>query len=204
MTMTTNATPGRAARATKNKAARRGKPGRIESLSVELRALIDNMLAAGSTQADILRKTQGILAEQGEPPLSAGGLNRYTQKVTMIGQRVRESREIAKALTAQFGDKPDGEVTQLLLELLRTVAFQFAWDGMSADEAKGNLDIAAIGQLSLAINRLESAAKNTSQRERDIRNDLADRVEEASKGITGLSKDSVKLLRAAIEGDMHG
>ena len=58
----------------------RGRMGRIDRLTADLRDALHALLRAGKTQREILDIMNGKLAELDEAPLSAAGLNRYVKQ----------------------------------------------------------------------------------------------------------------------------
>ena len=174
----------------------RGKGGRIDGLPEELRSRIDRLLSAGVSQVEILRRLEPLLADIGEPPISAAGLSRYSKRINRVVRRYRESREIAGVLTAAMGDRPAGEVSQHIIEILRTVAFDAA---LRAEDGKLSLEIEDINQLALAVQRLERASEISARRARDIRRGAADAAGKAAQQ-AGVSQDVEAAIRAAIEG----
>lgn len=52
--------------------------------------------------------------------LSRSGLNRYATSMETVGQRIREARAISDQWISKLGTEPTGEVSQLLIEMVRT------------------------------------------------------------------------------------
>lgn len=174
----------------------RGRPSRIDRLPAPIRERLDDMLRRGATQADILRRLEGPLRDAGEPPLSRSGVNRYATRMERVGRQLREHRAIADAWTARWGEAPTGEVGQLTVEMLRTLAFEVTLRGA---EGETEIDIPAIGELALAVQRLERAAAIGRAREREMREAVAAEAEQAARG-AGIGADTAAAIRAAIEG----
>lgn len=177
--------------------------GRIQQLPARLRSTLDELLRAGATQKSILGHLNPLLIEHGIKPLSAGGLNRYASKMEFAGRRIREAREIAEVWTAKFGEAPTSDLSQHIINMLRTMAFEFALnaDGQTDDEGNPVIDPQAINELALAVQRMERAAQLSTQREKELRLAFADEAEKVGKK-QGLTADAAAAMRAALVGDL--
>jgi len=132
---------------------------------------------------------------------SAAGLNRYASKMEYLGQRIRESREVAEVWTAKFGDKPTGELSQHIINMLRTLAFEFTLtaDGITDEDGKPIIHPGSINELALAVQRLERAAEISTKREKELRRAFAAEAEQAVKK-AGANETTVAMIRAALTG----
>ena len=177
----------------------RGRPSRFDSLPPEIRAYVDRRLREGATQASVRRETAGMLAEAGEAPLSAGGLNRYTSRVERAGRRIRESRAAADAWVAKFGEAPTGNVGRLVIDTLRTLVHDLTLRLDEAVDADDPLDstIQSINDLALAMQRLERADELSVARERKVREQMAAEAETVARAV-GIGDDTAAALREAL------
>ncbi len=177
----------------------RGRPSRFDSLPPEIRAYVDRRLREGATQASVRRETAGMLAEAGEAPLSAGGLNRYTSRVERAGRRIRESRAAADAWVARFGEAPTGNVGRLVIDTLRTLVHDLTLRLDEAVDADDPLDstIQSINDLALAMQRLERADELSVARERKVREQMAAEAETVARAV-GIGDDTAAALREAL------
>ena len=154
----------------------RGRMGRIKQLPPEIKAYLDRRLREGASQAAVIEETRAMLAELGEPPLSRSGVNRYAAQMEQVGQQFRESREIAEMWVARFGEEPTGEVGQLIVQMLHTLAFQTT---LALTKGDAGPDPETLNELALAVQRLERAAEIGTKRERAWRRQAADKVSKA-------------------------
>ena len=176
----------------------RGRPSRFDTLPPEIRAYVDRRLREGATQAGIRRETVEMLADAGEAPLSAGGLNRYTQQVERSGRRIRESRAAADAWVAKFGEAPSGNVGRLIIETLRTLVHDLTLRlERDADSSGEPVSVAAINDLALAMQRLERADDLSVARERKLREQMAAEAETVARA-AGIGADTAAALREAL------
>lgn len=179
----------------------RGRPGRIERLPPELKGLVDRRLREGATQADIRRETATPLAEQGESPLSAGGLNRYASRMERSGRRIREVREASDAWVARFGEAPTGNVGRYLVEVLRTLAVDLSHQledmALGADPEQAPASIDMLNNLALLTQRLQRSDEMALSVERKLREQLAEEAETVARTV-GAPEDLAAALRAAL------
>jgi uncharacterized protein YjcR len=104
-----------------------------------------------------------------------------------VGSRLRRSREIAAALGGQAGLQSQGQMGQVVNELLRSLLFDLTAKVQTAGIMDGEEMAATIEQLkglALTMHRLEGAANLNLKREAEIRKqaitDVADVVEKAA------------------------
>lgn len=184
----------------------RGRMSRIDRLDPEIKEELNRLLRAGVPQTEILDRLRKPLEDSGEAPLSRSGLNRYATRMETVTSRIRESREVAQAYVARIGEEPTGEVGQLTIEILRTLAFDAAaMPRLDEDGAPIPLDPETIGDLALAISRLERAADISRSREAKMRAEWEKRsaraADQAEKVVrrAGFSDETVAELRQALE-----
>ena len=177
---------------------------RIEQLPPEIKDRVDELLRHGATQREILRRLEDPLREIGEEPLSRAGLNRYATQMAEVGHELRETRAIAEAWRAKFGDRPTSELGQLTVEVLSTLAFKASLRArQDADDPEAAIDPGMLNDLALAQYRLERAAEIGTKRERELLEAFARKAAEAADDVVrtaGLSEDTAALIQAAIEG----
>ena len=176
--------------------ATRGRMGRIQQLPPEIKAYLDRRLREGAAQAAVIDETRTMLAELGEPPLSRSGVNRYATRMEKIGRRIREAREVSEAWIAKFGEEPAGDVGAMIVEMLRTLAFEAAH---SAAESDGPVDTDMINDMALAVRRLEQAAETGAKREREIRTEAAEAAGTEARRL-GISPDFEAAIRRVAQG----
>lgn len=184
----------------------RGKMGRIQQLPRAIRAEFEKLYRDNVPQAEIVRRLATPLKEIGEKPLSAATVNRYATKMERIGIRIRQTREVADAWTAKFGES-ESNLSQHIIETLRVLVFEHTMQIAEAQDAAGGdgadtppLSTDVMASLALTVQRLERAAKEGNQRERLMRQELAGVVDAEAKR-HGLTKDTAGAIRAALLGD---
>lgn len=174
----------------------------IDTLDPDIRSRIDALLKQGGLTLDqILGQIRNAYPAAEIPSRSA--LGRYSQRFEEIGQRMRESREVAKVWADRLGNEPQGDIGRLVMELLRTMAFDATLAMQEPDEeGKISLDPDAINTLSLAMARLEAAGKANLQRESAMRAAVLTDVETRLKAAPRtLDAEALELVRRAIRGE---
>lgn len=152
------------------------------------------------TQIEATERLNALLAEIGEPPRSKSAVNRYAMKMSEVGAKIQQSREIADMWIAKFGNAPQGKVGALLNELVRNLAFETALH-MSEDEEPAHPG--ALKELAQAIEKLERASTINDKRQREIEQaalaKAAAQVEATAKS-QGLSDEAITIIKQKILG----
>ena len=175
-----------------------GRKSTIETLDPAVRESIHCLLKTGRfTLDDVLDQIRETFP--GALVISRSALGRYSKRFEEVGKRLRESREVAKVWVDRLGNEPQGDIGKLVMEMLRTMAFDATLDLQEGDV---ELDPKAISTLALAMQRLESAGKWNLEREKAMRESVADEVETKLKaGPRKLDAEALALVRHAIRGD---
>jgi len=174
----------------------------IDLLPAEIRDALHELLRDPTVnQLEATQKVNALLeAEEHEIRLSKSAVNRYSQRMDAIGEKMRQSRQIADMWIGKLGNQPQGQVGKLLNEFTRTMAFETA---LHMSEGEDPIPPKLLKELSLAIKHLEEAASVNEKREREIRRQMAEEaataVDEAAKQ-QGLTADSVAQIKAQILG----
>ncbi len=165
-----------------------------DALHALLRDPAINQLEATKRVNDLLEQ------EQSNVRVSKSAVNRYSQRMDQIGEKMRQSRQIAEMWIGKLGNQPQGQVGKLLNEFTRTMAFETA---LSMSEGDEPVPPKLLKELSLSIKHLEEAASVNEKREREIRRQMAEEaanaVDTAAKS-QGLTADSVALIKQQILG----
>lgn len=179
----------------------RGRPSKIDQLPDDIKAQLDAMLREGHTQKSILDYINPKLESVGEGVISRSGLNRYSTKMESVGREIREVRELSEVWVAKLGTKPTGDVSAMLMEMVRTNYFKLFMKLQEDPEAV--MDFGMLKDVALGIQRIESAALQTHKRETDIRKAFAEEAAkeiEATAAEAGWSADTVQAAKNRILG----
>lgn len=184
---------------------KRGKPSKIDLLPSAIKSKLDELLRNNKLQQkDILHVVNTLIDEAGlseELKLSASGVNRYSTQMETIGHDIRQARQMAEIWVAKLGTEPTGDVSKLLMEMLRTQSFRLL---VKANENPDDvLDPKTIGELALGIQRIEKAAMLNMQKEKEIKKAFADEAAEAidnAAAQAGLTTEGANLIKQEILG----
>lgn len=189
--------------------AKSSRKSKVNLLPQEIRDQLHALLRSGSMhQKDILEAVNQMIDEAGLPEdakLSRTGFNRFAKKFETIGERIRQSREVAEVWTAKLGDAPTSDVGKLLQEFVRTMAFETSMKMMDAAEEEDAEPISpkALGQLALVVQRIEAAAMSSIKVEKEIRSAFAIEVAAKTEQIVkqaGISVETATDIRNQILG----
>lgn len=156
-----------------------GSPSSIHRLPPAVKESLDEDLRhPGTTQREATARANDRLAAEGAAPISKSSVNRYALRMESVGQRVRQSREVADAWIGRLGSLPGGQVGHLTTEIVRTLAFEVGMklqDGeLDQDSLPGLLD--ALRSLSLTLQRLERSSEISERRARQLRREAAEEL----------------------------
>lgn len=182
----------------------RGRASKVDLLPSEIKSQLTMMLRDKKlSQAKILAEINQLVLDAGlgeSHCLSRSGLNRFSTRMEQMSSRIRESREMAEIWTKQFGEAPQSDVGKMLMEFIKQLAFETT---MTVGESEDGVDIKALNQLALVVQRVEQAETSSFKREQAIRKEVAlEAAETAEKVVSeaGLSKDTVAMIKRQILG----
>jgi ribosomal silencing factor RsfS len=93
------------------------------------------LMARDLTQKEILLEYNRRLAEVGVKPISRSSFNRYSVRKAVTSRALIETREVAAAVVEKLGPDKADHVTILIVELIKTAAYDLlVGGGMSAKE----------------------------------------------------------------------
>ncbi|MDR2551440.1 MAG: DUF3486 family protein [Desulfobulbus sp.] len=153
------------------------------------------------TQLDATIRINEILETEGHPErVSKSAVNRYDMEMRKVGEKLRQSREVAEMWIGKLGAAPQGKLGNLINETLRTLAFDVTLklqEGELTGESLPDV-IHQLKGLALAVQRLEASATLSVKREADIRRQA---LEEAASAIgetaaqAGVSPETIQKIR---------
>ena len=110
--------------------------------------------------------------------------DRHERRMRETGERLRRSRLLAESLVGKAGMTADGEMSNLVNEMLRTLAFDLAYrlrDAALDDEKLPGVVEAAV-KVSLMAQRLERSSEIAARRERETeRQDAEEKAAQAER-----------------------
>lgn len=158
------------------------------------------------TQLQATEQINAILEAQGHDlTVSKSAVNRYSVKMQKVGERLTQSREMAKMWIGKLGAEPQGETGKLLNEVIRTLTFETTMK-MAEDETE-TVAPKVLAQLALAVQRLEASATDNLKRDAEIRKQERTRAAEEAAELAetsmvkqGMSKQAIDIIKRDILG----
>lgn len=154
------------------------------------------------SQLEATQRVNELLdAEGSDVEVSKSAVNRYSQRMDKIGDKMRQSREVAEMWIGKLGNQPQGQVGKLLNEFTRTMAFETA---LHMSEGADPVPPKLLKELSLSIKHLEEAASVNEKREQQIRKQVleeaANDVTDELRGEDGMSEELENRIRGILLG----
>lgn len=178
---------------------------KIQQLPDDIRSQLAAMLRSGSmSQKDILAEVNKLIVESGLPPedqISRTGLNRFFKRTEAAGSRISRAREMAEVLTSKLGDAPTSQISNLMSENMKTMAFETSMALMEATEDGEMIDIKQFNQLALAFQRISQSSILNQKIEKEIRAAFAAEAANAVEKIVkqaGVSAETITFIKSEI------
>ena len=182
----------------------RGKPSKVHQLPENIKTKLDELLRDGKlTQSDILEQVNALIKQAGladTEKLSKSGINRYSTNMQTVGARIAEARAVSEQWVAKLGNKPSGDVSNILIEMVRTLAFESV---LKASDGEEPVDPKYIKDLAIGIEKLEKAATESTKRDQEIRKAFAEEAAATAEEIAvqaGLTNEGANTIKKQILG----
>lgn len=181
-----------------------GRRSSIEQLPRELADLCHRLIREGRTIYEITDALNGLDAE-----VSKSAVGRYVKGAREQMAHYREAQTVAGQWVSQLAENPGGDVSALLAEMLKTVAFRTLADIGSEDGPKGKdgkpkapnpMDIMLLAK---AIRDMEASTKASIERREKIERQALERQAKAAEKVAkkqGMSSEHWAQLRAQFLG----
>ncbi|WP_286694989.1 DUF3486 family protein [Spongiibacter sp. UBA1325] len=185
----------------------RNRPSTIEQLPPDILQQLQALLRDPRvTQLAATHQINAILEAEGhQDRVSKSAVNRYAVRMEQVGERLRQSRQVSEMWINRLGAQPQGQLGNLVNEMLRTLSFELAdklmESELSEESIPGVIDL--LKDLSLTAMRLEKAASENVKREAEIRKAFAEEAAAATESVgreAGLSAEGVQAIKDKILG----
>lgn len=177
----------------------------ITFLAPPIKAEVDRLIREGRyTIDDIVAHLRGLGVPRDE--ISRSAVGRYKQKAEKQMERWKEAQELAATWSKKWEDDPDGDVSQLLGQMLRSVAYQVMADLGDREE------VADAGEVMFLAKALKDLAHSEKLRadvaiivRRELRKLTEQKLDEiekekASDGQRRFDPDTLRRVREEIYG----
>ncbi|MCX7071201.1 MAG: DUF3486 family protein [Gammaproteobacteria bacterium] len=141
--------------------------------------------------------------------VSRSALGRYHKRFEESGKKIREAREVAAVWAERLGNEPQGDIGKVVMELLRTLAFDATMQLGEEGNAEVQISGKEIGALALAMQRLEAASSLSLKREQALRQAAAEEAASlvdavAAEKPAGLTPEAAEEIKRRILGIKSG
>lgn len=185
------------------------QPSRVELLSPELRERLHALLQDPAITLAQVAST--INDEAGVPVVSKSGVHRYAQRMRRWAEQNRQARLVVQELSQQLGAEGAQRFSEAMIFSLRTMVFDVIGavralrDDMDEDAEPAAVAAVTglVTQLTLALQRIESAESRSAKRRSELRAEMARDAAEAAAAEgrrEGLSAETVQAIRTRILG----
>lgn len=182
---------------------------KIDRLPDDIKSQLNMLLRDGRmTQEEIRNQINDLIAEQGvlaeergdEEYIKRNALSRYSKSFHKGMENYKRAQEMTKQWVQQFGEMPQTDIARTLIEVGKSQIFDFQ---MAALEEGQTIDPKTLGQMALAIKRLQEAQTGSIKLESEIRQQAFEEAAEKTEAVAkkaGLTSDTVKMLKSEILG----
>lgn len=174
-----------------------GRKSSISQLPPEVREAVDRAIREGRASAEQIVQMVNEMGAQ----ISASAVTRYARSAREQMETYRKAQEIAAVWAKRIEEQPHGDVAQLNLQLLSTLAFKVLSDINERDGEPVNAMEMML--LAKALDHAAKAERNTLERDLRVRKEVAQQAaERAVQGAkkAGLSADAAAVIRRDILG----
>ncbi len=132
--------------------------------------------------------------------IKRNAMSRYTMSFNKSMERYQRAQELTNQWVTQFGEMPQTDIARALIEIGKSQVFDFQMKALEEDQT---IDPKTMGQLALAIKRLQEAQSGSVKLEKEIRkaalDDAAKEAEKVAKRL-GLTTEGAQVIRNEILG----
>jgi hypothetical protein len=164
-----------------------GRPSKIDRLPPELKNLIGELRQAGATIDEIMAKLKEM---QPNIDISRSGLGVHIQDLDRMVEQIQQSRAVADALVARFGEQPDTRTSRVAIEMMHSLVLK-----LMVSESGASLSADEMMFLAKALQSLSSATKADVEAMAKVRREIAEKAIKAAEKAIG---DSAAPDRAAL------
>lgn len=180
---------------------------KIERLPDEQRGKIDKLLQNPQTTLDDVVELVGQMGI--DDGISRSSLHRRQQKLSVVGERIRRSREMAESLVSRFGDEPDTKVARLNIQFLHSAIMDILSEA-DDEGAPVTLEPKQAAALARAVSELARAEKADSERllkvKQTLGKDVRGKIDQiaADASAPGAEKQDAKAILKRIREEVYG
>ncbi len=178
---------------------------KIDTLPEEIKAELNILLRERRMSQEQIRfEINQLILDAGvddDPEyIKRNAMSRYTMSFNKSMERYQRAQELTNQWVTQFGEMPQTDIARALIEIGKSQVFDFQMKALEEDQT---IDPKTMGQLALAIKRLQEAQSGSVKLEKEIRkaalDDAAKEAEKVAKRL-GLTSEGAQIIRNEILG----
>ncbi|SHO58782.1 DUF3486 family protein [Vibrio quintilis] len=184
----------------------KNRKSKIDKLPDEIKSALNLLLREGQmSQQEIRDEINQLITDAGitddDEYIKRNAMSRYAMAFEKGMENYRQTQQLTQKWVQQFGEKPQTDIARALIEIGKSQVFDFQ---MSALEAGETIDPKTMGQLALAIKRLQEAQTGSVKLEKEIRRqfaeEAADAISQELNGEDGMSEQFEARIRGILLG----
>ena len=160
--------------------ARRSK---VEQLPQPITDAVNGLIREGRTIDDILTH----LRTMGVEDVSRSAVGRHVKSARETFEKYRQAQEIAKVWVNKLEAEPNGDVSRLLPEMLRVVAFQTIGQMGETEEGANPMEVMLLAK---ALQHMSAAGKDHMAMELKMRDERKKLLAEQSAKLDAMDKQA--------------
>lgn len=178
---------------------------KIDTLPEEIKAELNILLRERRMSQEQIRfEINQLILDAGvddDPEyIKRNAMSRYSMSFHKSMERYQRAQELTNKWVTQFGEMPQTDIARALIEIGKSQVFDFQMKALEEDQT---IDPKTMGQLALAIKRLQEAQSGSVKLENEIRkaalDDAAKEAEKVAKRL-GLTSEGAQIIRNEILG----
>ena len=176
----------------------------VELLDPTLKEVVDRLLREGHHTLDDIVAQVNALA--GGAAVSHSGVGRYSKRMSEVGERIRQRRQIEEQWIGKLGETAPGRAGRLLTEVVRQLVWDAATDLADGEET---VDPRLIRELASSVRQLQRSERESLDFDRALELELerrakltADSVDKVitSRGVTESTADALREALTTVAG----
>lgn len=181
-----------------------GRKSTIDKLPPKARRIVEKRAADPAATSESVREELEQALPAGSVP-SARSIRRFFAKNSEVIARVKESREVARVLVSEIGERTDGDQGRALVEILQSLVHQMTYKLATDEDREAKIgELKALAQTIKLANESGAIAQRTAERiEAAARAKLLREQQEALKSIVregGISAETERIIKARLLG----
>lgn len=178
---------------------------KIDTLPDDIKARLNILIREKQMNQETIRsEVNQLIIDAGvddDPEyIKRNALSRYSINFRKGMERYQRAQELTNQWVTQFGEMPQTDIARALIEIGKSQVFDFQMKALEEDQT---IDPKTMGQLALAIKRLQEAQSGSVKLEKEIRkaalDDAAKEAEKVAKRL-GLTTEGAQIIRNEILG----